>query len=276
MARLKWLSLAIPTVEMDPVTENSTPPAHARVTSTDVLKTAALVFILFDHIGYFLAEEWPVLRAIGRLGVPIFFFLIGFAKTRDIPVRWLIIGAVLMGVDFLRGGSLNAVQINILFNFALIRLALPVIERHALVPGWRMLVLVVLLILMIPLVNPAIEYGTEGWLFALMGLLRRRQVDEMELAERWLMPIVGFAAVATFVVVESRDFTFGVLNVALLLVGVLAVKEILARFRRFDLPSQPRPAASRMLRVCGHYSLELYAAQIILLAAAAWLWSIAQ
>lgn len=259
---------------MTPATHAPPFRALSPVTSTDALKALALALILVDHIGHFLADDWPILRVIGRLGVPIFFFLIGFAKTRDVPNRWLVIGAVLTAIDFLWVGSLAGTQINILFNFALIRLALPLIARHALQPGWRMMVFAVLLILAMPLVNPLLEYGTEGWLFALMGLLRRRMLDDPEEQERWLAPMIGFLAAATYLVVEIRDYAFQGLNIALLFAGVFILKELLARFRRLDLPSQPGPGIAQIIRLCGRYSLEIYAAQIILLAALGGLWSI--
>jgi len=50
-----------------------------------VLRTAAVFFMLLDHIGY--ATGNAVLRIVGRLSLPIFAFLIanGFRHTRSVP-----------------------------------------------------------------------------------------------------------------------------------------------------------------------------------------------
>jgi peptidoglycan/LPS O-acetylase OafA/YrhL len=243
------------------------------VSTTDVLKAIALGLILIDHIGHYLADDWPMLRVIGRLGVPVFFFLIGFATSRDIPWRWLAIGVVLTGVDILWLGGLDGVQLNILFNFAAIRLALPLIERHALEPPWRLPLLMLGLVAVMPLINPVLEYGTEGWLFAIFGLLVRRERDGRMAAPIWPVPVAGLLAFGVYAVVESIDYSFSTLHSLLLLIGLAGLAYPLLRFERRLLAWQPGPAGNAVMRFCGRFSLEIYAAQIIVLAAVGGLWS---
>lgn len=243
------------------------------VTTTDALKAVALGLILIDHIGHYLADGWPILRVIGRLGVPVFFFLIGFAKSRDIPWRWLLLGLVLTGVDFLWLGGLDRLQLNILFNFALIRLALPLIERHALAPLWRLAVLMAALAALMPLVNPFLEYGTEGWLFAVFGLLLRRLREGLEGIPDWHILAAGLFAFAAYGVVERIDYAFSPHHSGLLLIGLGGLLVILLRFERRNLGWVPGARFGAWIRFCGRYSLEIYAAQIIGLAAIGGLWS---
>jgi hypothetical protein len=246
---------------------------HMPVSTTDALKAIALVLILVDHVGHYLADDWPILRVIGRLGVPIFFFLIGFARSRDIPWRWLLIGAVLTGVDFLWLKGINGLQLNILFNFAAIRLALPLIERHALSANWRLAALMLGLAAAMPVINPIIEYGTEGWLFAILGLLCRLKRDG-NVAKGEKTPLAAaLFGFAVFWLVETIDYAFSPVHSAILAMGLFWLAAELLRFERGILQQRPVPWLGVLLRFSGRYSLEIYAAQIILLAAAGGLWS---
>ncbi|MGL5447517.1 MAG: TraX family protein [Rhabdaerophilum sp.] len=243
------------------------------VSTTDALKAIALGLILIDHIGHYLADDWPILRVIGRLGVPMFFFLIGFARSRDIPWTWLILGVVLTGVDYLWLGGLDGLQLNILFNFAAIRLALPLIERHALTPIWRLAALMITLVAIMPVINPILEYGTEGWLFAVFGLLLRRQRDGLEASPNWLLPVAAVFAFGAYWLVETIDYAFSPLHSGVLMLGLFVLAHQILRFERRFLDWQPGPGIGALMRFCGRYSLEIYAAQIIGLAAIGGLWS---
>lgn len=241
------------------------------VTTTDVLKATALLLILVDHVGHFLADDWAILRVIGRLGVPIFFFLIGFARTRDIPWSWLALGMLLTGVDYLWLGGIEDVQLNILFNFALIRLALPYLERFLDRSLLRLALVLLACVLVMPLLNPWLEYGAEGWLFALAGLMHRKATADASMTT--LRDLAGLVGFAVYAVVEQQDYGFGLLNTLLLVLGLAGIAMILRDFRRGDSYFQPPSNIRRLLRFCGRHSLEIYAAQIVLLAALGSLWS---
>jgi hypothetical protein len=67
---------------------------------------------------------WSV---FARVAAPIFFFLLGFAKGRTVPVDWIWLGVVLILLE-----SWNAewtwVAPNILLSLALIRIARPYVQ----------------------------------------------------------------------------------------------------------------------------------------------------
>lgn len=249
------------------------PDSSTPVSTTDALKAAALLIILIDHIGHYLLPDLDLLRVIGRLGAPIFFFLIGFAKTRDVPMRWLWLGGLLTAIDYLWTGSLAASQLSILFSFAALRLVLPLIERFVLPSTWRIAGLVILLMLLTKPAALLIEYATSGWLFALLGLLHRRVLDE---GEGWSIRRdgVGFAAMVFYIVAERSDYGFSTGLTVLLVLGMAGWMITLCGFRRTAFAWQPTPIIGRFLQFCGRYSLEIYAAQIILLASLGAVWSI--
>lgn len=55
------------------------------VTSYDLLKCAAVIIMVIDHVGFYFYPENLWFRAVGRIGFPVWFFLVGYARGRDIP-----------------------------------------------------------------------------------------------------------------------------------------------------------------------------------------------
>ena len=149
---------------------------HA-VDNTDWLKTAAIILVTVDHIGYFFIDQDEWWSVVGRLAAPIFFFLIGYSQTRAVPLLWIGLGVILTLLDS-SNHNWTWVAPNILLSFALIRLGRPYaqgfVQRH------RWLAFAVLTCMLLALLLPAakmVDYGAEGWLWALFGLFQRMYVD---------------------------------------------------------------------------------------------------
>ena len=147
------------------------------VDNFDWLKTAAIILVSVDHFGYFFIDDADWWSVFGRMAAPVFFFLLGFAQSRTIPFRWIWLGVILTLLD-----SWNTnwmwVAPNILLSLALIRLARPHVKALLHRYGWVAFVLLVcLLIAMLPLAVNMVDYGAEGWLWALFGLCQRMYVD---------------------------------------------------------------------------------------------------
>ena len=102
-------------------------------------------------------------------------------------------------------------------GFALIRLALPIVERFLERSFLRLALLLLGCALLMPLVNPWLEYGAEGWLFAAFGLMHRKAIADASVG-----PLRDFAALfafAVYAVVEQRDYGFGLPNTPFGLTG---------------------------------------------------------
>ena len=123
------------------VATRSTSMPHA-VDNTDWLKTAAIILVLVDHFGYFFMEDDRWWSVFGRLAAPTFFFLMGYAETRTVPLHWIGLGVILTLLD-----SWNAdwtwVAPNILLSFAFIRIARPHVQRLVQRYGWAAFALLV-------------------------------------------------------------------------------------------------------------------------------------
>src|SRR6478735_6738629 len=159
---------------MHDATRSRTPPRP--VDNADWLKTVAIISVSVGHFGFFFMEDDRWWSVVGRLAAPTFFFLLGYAQTRTVPLRWIWLGVMLTLLE-----SWNAkwtwVAPNILLSLALIRGARPyaqiLLHRH----GWAAFAfLVSALLAVLPIAGNLVDYGSEGWLWSLFGLCQRMYV----------------------------------------------------------------------------------------------------
>jgi len=235
------------------------PLRNQHVTTTDVLKFVGVVTLLIDHYGLFYHPDETTWRLVGRTAAPIFFFLIGFARTRAVPWTWFAFGAAITVMNYGSFGGWRNTTINILFNFALLRVAvLPLVERHVLLRPIPLAMLSVGCVLLIPATDETLEYSTEGWLWAFFGLAHRAAFEKRSAQIVWTR--AGLAAITALAYIrrEIHDYGFDLLQstVLVILVGTLVLS--LMRFRRAALTWQPPSPLAAVLRFCGRYSLEIY------------------
>lgn len=236
------------------------------VTTTDLLKFAGLAFVLIDHFGAYFVEDGTGWRLLGRLAAPIFFFLIGFARTRTVPWSWLVFGALLTLTDYIEAESVEETTLNILLNFVLLRwVLLPAFERWVVPSPWRIAGVVAIGVVLIPWTDHVLEYGTGGWLWALFGLAHRRALEAPTQQPAWAGIAIASAVGIAYAFRESEDLGFNAAQAALLFALLAALIVLLARFRRADLAWQPSRPPAGLLRLCGRWSLEIYAVSLLLM-----------
>jgi hypothetical protein len=252
----------------DATRSKSTPPP---VDDTDWLKTAAIVFVAIGHFGYFFVQDARWWSVVGRLAAPTFFFLIGYARSRKVPLNWIWLGIILTVLD-----SWNSdwawVAPNILLSFAVIRLARPRVERLVERYGWTAFVgLVCGLLAVVPLAAKCFDYGSAGWLWALFGLYQRRYVDGGGAAQQsgWTRPNAGLIRLAACVVAapvfvwqEQKEFSFAPLPLTVVVLELVALSVCLCWFRRGPSRLQPPAAAAGVVRFIGRRTLLIYAVQL--------------
>jgi peptidoglycan/LPS O-acetylase OafA/YrhL len=254
-------------------TRSRTPPRP--VDNTDWLKTAAIIFVSAGHFGFFFMENEWWWSVFGRFAAPPFFFLVGYAQSRTVPLHWIWIGVILTLLE-----SWNAdwswVAPNILLSLALIRIARPYVQTLVQRYGWVAFVLLVSTFLaVLPVAAKIVDYGAEGWLWALFGLCQRQYVDGIEAvssvgeAQRsatgpaGLMRLLAcLVAAVAFVWQEQKEFSFPAIQLAVFIFGLGVLSVSLCLFKRGESRIQPPEKLASILRFIGRYTLEIYAIQL--------------
>jgi len=252
--------------------------SHA-VDNTDWLKTAAIIFVSAGHLGFFFMEDELWWSVFGRFAAPPFFFLVGYAQSRTVPLHWIGIGVILTLLE-----SWNAdwtwVAPNILLSFVLIRIARPYVQMFLQNRGWlAFVVLVSVLLALLPAAAKIVDYGAEGWLWALFGLCQRRYLNGISAATggtrgspaptlsatdaAGLMRLLAcLVAAVVFVWQEQKEFSFPAVHLAVVILGLGVLSISLCLFTRGESRFQPPEKVAGTLRFVGRHTLEIYAIQL--------------
>lgn len=242
----------------------------------DLLKLAAVVAMIVDHIGLYFLPEQPMLRAIGRPAAVIFGFLIGYAASTRVPPSWVGLG---LGLTLLERalsdppgdededkgeGEENddgLVALDILIALALTRIVMPFFAWLHGVRAWLLIPAGILLALAAPVTNHYFEYGTEIAVVALLGLARRLELGG---ASNGLTvagcALVAFATVAS-VAVGHFGFNEAQSAVAIVLLAVTIVA--LMVFVKAPVAGVPAFLAAPLAFV-GRTTLWIYAVHLAL------------
>ena len=162
------------------------------LTSYDLLKTAAIILMVIDHLGAYFYPDETWFRILGRLCVPIWFFLIGYARSRDLSFKALA-GAGLLFIGAMFAGE-HVLPVSILVTLMIGRNYIDSWMGAGRRGGEALAGLFfILLILSVP-TSMAFEYGTAGLLFTVFGAMcRYRQDNEGKLSAVYKREILYFA-----------------------------------------------------------------------------------
>jgi hypothetical protein len=251
------------------------------VDNTDWLKTAAIVLVAVDHIGYFFIDDADWWSVFGRLAAPVFFFLLGYAQSRIVPLHWIWLGIILTLLESWNTGW-TWVTPNILLSLAIIRIARPYVQIFLQRHRWAAFALIVFaLIAALPMAAKIVDYGAEGWLWALFGLCQRMVVDDSSVTDEdgtaqnsatpahtlpenvGLMRLLAcFIAAGVYLWQEQREFSFSQIHFAAFILGLGVLSFSLCLYRRGPSRIQPPESVAGVLRFIGRHTLEIYAIQL--------------
>jgi hypothetical protein len=249
------------------------------VDNADWLKAAAIISVSVGHFGYFFMEDDRWWSVFGRLAAPTFFFLLGYAQTRTVPLNWIWLGVMLTLLE-----SWNAdwtwVAPNILLSLVLIRIARPYVQMLVQTHGRAAFILLVsTLLAVLPVAAKIVDYGGEGWLWALFGLCQRQYVDGISAVvgetqrssasalaateTAGLMRLLAcLVAAVVFVWQEQEEFSFPAIHLAVFILGLGVLSISLCLFKRGESRIQPPEAIAGALHFIGRHTLEIYAIQL--------------
>lgn len=239
------------------------PKISENLTSHDLLKSLALILMVVDHIGYFYFSEESWFRVIGRLSVPIWFFLIGYANTRQVQsVIW--IGAIVVALSAVVSGEF-IFPLNILFSLALARLWIDRIMVGALQSYESFAGMFFLLFFLSFPSMLMFEYGTMGFMFAAMGYLRQHK--EGLTINRFAL--FGFvAAVSVFYAVVSGLLVVDLdqMQMWFLCGGVFALSALLFVFEghEFKVISKSFGCLVKPFQIMGRHTLFIYVVHLVI------------
>jgi hypothetical protein len=262
-------------------TPHRNPHTPHAVDNADWLKTAAIISVSAGHFGYFFVDNDQWWSVFGRPAAPTFFFLLGYAQTRNVPLHWIWLGVILTLLESWNA-NWNWVAPNILLSLALIRSARPyvqiLLQRH----GWAAFGLLVAAILAVmPIAGKIVDYGSEGWLWALFGLCQRMYVDNRSVADvdgpaqssvspapamngnaGQMRLLACLVAAIVYIWQEQREYSFSQIQFAVFVIGIGVWSASLCLFLRGPSRIQPPHAAAGALRFIGRHTLEIYAIQL--------------
>jgi peptidoglycan/LPS O-acetylase OafA/YrhL len=257
------------------------PPGTLTVDNSDWLKTAAILMVAVGHFGYFFIDDAGWWSVFGRMAAPVFFFLMGYARSRTIPLRWIWLGVILTLLD-----SWNTywtwVAPNILLSMVLIRIARPYVKHLMHRYGWAAFILLVgALFAVLPIASNMVDYGAEGWLWALFGLCQRMYVDGRSANDTdgtayspatpahalprnvGLMRLLAcIIAAVVYVWQEQMEFLFSQVQLATVILSVVVLSLGLLLFLRGPSRIQPPKPVAGALHFIGWHTLEIYVIQL--------------
>lgn len=243
----------------------ATHPAHADVTTLDLLKCAAVLLMFADHIGlYFFDNAW--LRVAGRPVAVIFGFLIGYSASARVPASWIILGLALSLLGRALFPADTPHTLDILITLALTRLTMPFFERlHRAQPLLLVPAVGLLALLTVPM-NEFLEYGSEVPIVALLGLAVR--LDRGRSAEGAARHATALAALVAIGLTTLDHFEFTGAHAAACIALLAGTVIALASFRTTSI-AVPATLAP-LVRWTGRNTLLIYAAHMAVLQVTAW------
>lgn len=235
----------------------------SNLTSYDLLKSFAVIIMVIDHIGFYFFPDDLIWRAVGRVGFPIWFFLIGHASGRSIPPKLWGGALALVGASALIG--MPFFPVNALFTIILIRVSLDKVMAFSSLSALRLAQVTVFCLFLILPTNQISEYGTLGLIFAMFGYLVRHR-EKLSLSPKVAF---NYMLASFFIFVVMQQVIFGMPQEMFFVMGAgtLLVCMALLGFEKDEYPALTAKLPAVFvapLQFMGRWTLEIYIVHLLL------------
>lgn len=255
---------------MQSITANPSLPKD--LTSYDLLKSFAVIIMIIDHTGgYFFPDDlwW---KAIGRIGFPVWFFLVGHASGRDLPQKLLGGALILIFANWIVGKPIF--PLNALVTIALIRITIDWVMAQSLRTDYAIYLWSAFLFFMVIPTMVFVEYGTLGLITAMFGyMIRHRQTIHNETLVFCFM----IFALLAFIGYQQVIAGFSQEQFYFMAIGTLFVRMYLYYFDRRHYPRLSNILPGFVvwsLQFGGRRTLEIYVVHLLIFKFAALMFGI--
>lgn len=234
------------------------------ITSYDLLKMTAVILMIVDHIGTYFYPDDLWFRAIGRLCVPMWFFLIGYARSRDLsaPIWWGVIVLFITSVIF----GMYILPLSILATIIFVRIVIDRVGSGALSSMQSMAGVMIGAALIAFPTGILGEYGTLGVSLAVFGYMIRARQDGREISMDMQMICLVMASIG-FVIIQQLTFGFSDHQFLFIGFGSFIVMGVLFFFSYAEFPflsASLGGVLKKMIQFMGRRTLEIYVAHLVL------------
>ncbi len=234
------------------------------ITSYDLFKFFAVMTMIVDHFGIYFFPDDLWYRVIGRLSFPVWLFLVGYARSREIPPI-LIGGAVIVFLSNIVAG-MGLLPLSILVSIMIVRLCLDPIMKQLSKSSTHLWVgSGVLFVVALPSFI-LFEFGALAFIFAIFGYLVRQHGPSIETFRYAVFVCLGY------VFLQSLGYAIFDLQLVVMAIGMVGVTAALYNFKPQTYPEITKDMSCvgrRILHLCGRHTLEIYVGHLLLFKAVA-------
>ena len=233
----------------------------ASITAYQLFALTVLIMIM-GHASYYFFPDISWLRIPDRMLAPVFLVCVGFNSGYKLS-NFLIVGAILViGMTHLIMGTF---YVNILGTIVLVRYLIEPMANLMIKNKEFFWIINALLVVLYPITNTYIEYGTVAIIMAMAGWLIRNSeaIDNKVISPQNYF----FFAFIIYVLGVQLVFMFSEIQVIVLSLGTAFVMYLLYHMRDLLLNSirdKSKNLFKRIYKFIGKKSLEVYVIHIIL------------
>jgi hypothetical protein len=222
---------------------------YGQANSYDLAKCIAITAMLIDHLGMFFFPNYTILRIIGRISFPIFFFLIGYSQKFKNEKPILLLALCMIGLDYiLRDNTISFFFTNksilptIIISRFFLYWSINWVKNNLLVS------FVILLLYYIPMAI-IFEFGTLGCMFMIYGYLIRNNYHDLKSKVFICLTLVAY------ILNQGSSYNFAGIIMFILLMSALLIWMYNFKIRAYVITAHP---INNLILLCSRYSLYIY------------------